>query len=235
MDEALKELEKPATKIRFSLPMTTEQMSQHLAASYAWCVSYRGCTYEADQSTMSKVGKVSQWLTSPSMKPMLLLYGGVGNGKTTMARAVAALINTVRTKAQKLVYDFGPWQTTEQDDKEQARIFDRLTRLPFPQSVTAQSLADMAKSENPQYAKMKTTAFLILDDLGCEPATVKSFGTEVTPVTDLLYERYDLMLPTIVTTNLNLQDIRSTYGDRLADRFNEVFERVGYNGKSYRR
>lgn len=43
------------------------------------------------------------------------------------------------------------------------------------------------------------------------------------------------MLPTIVTTSLSKKDIRTRYGDRVADRFNETFETIGYTNASYRR
>ena len=38
--------------------------------------------------------------------------------------------------------------------------------------------------------------------------------------------RYDKMLPTIITTNLPMADIRPKYGDRLAERLNELMEVV---------
>ena len=38
--------------------------------------------------------------------------------------------------------------------------------------------------------------------------------------------RYERMLPTIVTTNLSGKAIREKYGDRLADRFNEMMQVV---------
>ena len=65
--------------------------------------------------------------------------------------------------------------------------------------------------------------------------SVKNWGTEITPVTDILYRRYDDMFPTIVTTNLSKKDIRTRYGDRVADRFNETFETIGYTNATYRK
>ena len=51
----------------------------------------------------------------------------------------------------------------------------------------------------------------------------------------MIYKRYDAMSPTVVTTNLTKAAIREIYGDRVADRFNEVFETIGYQERSYRR
>lgn len=47
--------------------------------------------------------------------------------------------------------------------------------------------------------------------------------------------RYDTLAPTIITTNLDKKDIRGRYRDRVADRFNEMFELIGFKTKSYRR
>ena len=55
------------------------------------------------------------------------------------------------------------------------------------------------------------------------------------PITELLEYRYNQRLTTIVTTNLEPSEIREKYGDRIADRFNEMFALVSYTGVSYRR
>ena len=64
---------------------------------------------------------------------------------------------------------------------------------------------------------------------------VKNFGTSVTPITDIIYERYAAMKPTIITTNLDTRQIRTEYNERVADRLNEICRVIGYKNESYRK
>ena len=73
-----------------------------------------------------------------------------------------------------------------------------------------------------------------IDDLGTEPREVMDFGNVVTPVIDLLTKRYDEQLFTIITTNLTPKQIREHYGDRIADRLNEMIEKIVFKNDSYR-
>ena len=73
-----------------------------------------------------------------------------------------------------------------------------------------------------------------IDDLGEEEIEMMDYGNRVTPVIDLLSYRYDRMLFTMVTTNLTPAQIRSTYGDRIADRFNEMMLIIPYETPSFR-
>ena len=54
------------------------------------------------------------------------------------------------------------------------------------------------------------------------------------PAIDLLSARYTDQLFTVVTTNLTPKQIREHYGDRIADRFNEMFERIVFDNSTYR-
>ena len=188
----------------------------------------RGGEYSADDATERNIRRVSRWLTSEGTKPMLMLYGGVGNGKTTMARAITLLSRSLRSAYEEA-------SRTERDTKKADALFIRATGIRVPVIRTAQDIASLAGSRREEYEATVRRGFLIVDDLGCEPAVVKNYGTEVTPVTDLIYKRYDEMSPTVVTTNLTKSAIREIYGDRVADRFNETFETIGYQERSYRK
>ena len=74
-----------------------------------------------------------------------------------------------------------------------------------------------------------------IDDLGTEPLVIMDYGNEKTPIVDLLSMRYENRLFTIVTTNLTPKQIRERYGERIADRFNEMMEVVIFKNPSYRR
>lgn len=200
-----------------------------LELSYGQKVLSRNGSLKLDDDTRMNIGRVARWLTDEVSKPMLLLYGGYGNGKTTMARAVVLLHESVRASLrERLKRGF-----RDPDDREYADGL--LSCVAAPRFCTAQWLATSASDDRQAFERAAVTKFLVIDDLGCEPVSVKSWGTEITPVTDILYRRYDDMLPTIVTTNLSKKDIRVRYGDRVADRFNETFETIGYTNASYRR
>ena len=51
----------------------------------------------------------------------------------------------------------------------------------------------------------------------------------------MLYYRYDRQLWTLATSNLvNDGDITRRYGARIADRFSEMFDLLGFDNGSYR-
>lgn len=73
-----------------------------------------------------------------------------------------------------------------------------------------------------------------IDDLGTEPSEVLDYGNIYTPVIDLLTKRYEEQLFTIITINLTPQQIRGHYGDRIADRLNEMVKKIVFNNCTYR-
>ena len=81
---------------------------------------------------------------------------------------------------------------------------------------------------------LRSRPLLAIEDMGREPTEVLEYGNVLNPVIDLLEYRYDAQLFTMITTNLNPSEIRQKYGARIADRFNEMFERVIFKNQSYR-
>lgn len=181
-----------------------------LKETYCSLVLQRSGKPIMDDFTMKNIGKVAKWLTG-NYKPGLLLYGSVGNGKTTMARAICTLIGILYSSA---------------------RFVNERTVVT---SVSALNLAKIAKDEADKYDSLKNADLLFVDDVGCEPAVVKVWGNEVSPVTELIYHRYDLQKFTIMTSNLGDKDFDDRYGGRVADRLIEMFDRIYYDSKSYRK
>lgn len=72
---------------------------------------------------------------------------------------------------------------------------------------------------------------LILDDLGA--ARVTEWVEEITY--RLINRRYNLMLPTLITTNLAIRDLRSYLGDRVASRLAQMTTRVEFEPVDRRR
>ena len=74
----------------------------------------------------------------------------------------------------------------------------------------------------------KTCYVLAIDDIGLEPTEVLDFGNAINPVIEVLEHRYRQQLFTFITTNLTPKQIREKYGDRVADRFNEIMKCIVY-------
>ena len=73
------------------------------------------------------------------------------------------------------------------------------------------------------------SGLLILDDLGTEK---KVYGEEIIP--QILYLRYARGQYTAITTNLNFEQLRARYGERIADRL-KTYGRIVMNYGSLRK
>lgn len=195
----------------FKLPMSVDDAEQYIRGAFEAQVELRGGAVQYDEMTTSNLRKVAETLAGDSHKFGLLLAGTCGNGKTTTMRAVQSVVMLLNNTYYNR---FGQ------------RIGNRL--------LEAKEIAQL--SGNPeQLTAYQTIPLLFLDDLGREPTEVMRYGNVTSPITELLEYRYNQRLTTIVTTNLEPSEIREKYGDRIADRFNEMFVVVSYTGVSYRR
>lgn len=82
---------------------------------------------------------------------------------------------------------------------------------------------------------VQNAKLLFIDDLGEEPLFVKDYGNEISPLVQVLYNRYDRRQFTVITTNKTEQEIKEIYGERIADRFKEMFDRIFFNNQSFRK
>ncbi|MEU6440406.1 ATP-binding protein [Streptomyces sp. NPDC047046] len=80
-------------------------------------------------------------------------------------------------------------------------------------------------------ARVSRVPLLLLDDLGA--ARSSEWVEEITY--RLINRRYNLLLPTLITTNLPIRDLRTTLGDRIASRLAEMTDRVVLDGADRRR
>ena len=195
---------------RFRITQFDEQtVCSMLLLSYQSEVEMRRIQFISDDNTKEKVSKAAKWLTG-NYKVGLMLYGGVGNGKTTLGRSIGNLISILYNSA------------VSSERKGVCRI-------------SALDLAKIVADDPVRFNKLKNIDMLFVDDIGIEPASVKSWGNEYSPVTELVYARYDRQLFTLATSNLNDAELQDRYGIRISDRFNEMFEKVYFTGKSYRK
>lgn len=186
-----------------------------LTAAYRGVLAERGQSLCADADTMSHIAAAARWLALPNGKPGLMLYGLYGNGKTTLMRAIARLI--------RLLYD-----SPVKSKRVEVVITD------------AKAIAEIGADERRrnEYQRLKSAPLMIIDELGEEPPEVMVYGRVLTPVRDLLEERYRRQDLTIVATNLvNTPDnpqLSKHYGERVVDRFREMMEIIPFRNPSYR-
>ncbi len=204
-------LQKRVLVARFKIDLYKQDLPAMLVECYKNEVASRGGSFKEDKPTIDHINKAAKWLTG-DYKPGLMLSGIVGNGKTTLVRAVAQLIG--------LVYG------SNQYNYEDRRVL---------KAVTALELADMAKENPDAYRAIKNAKLLAIDDVGVEPALVKNWGNEISPFVETIYHRYDRQLFTIMTSNLNPDDLEKRYGARIADRFTEMFDRIAFENNTYRK
>lgn len=194
---------------RFKIDKYPEDVPAMLRECYIAEVSRRRMPFVDDEATQRHIEKAAKWLIGEH-KPGLLMHGTVGNGKSTLARAIGGLIGIL-------------YESTYSDRRKAVR------------TVSALELADIAKNQPERFDSIKKAELLAIDDVGTEPSVVKVWGNEISPFVDTIYYRYDRQLFTIMTSNLNAEELANKYGERIADRFAEMFDRIAFENHSYRK
>lgn len=190
--------------------MQVDEAEEYLRGAFEAQVELRGGAVQYDEMTTKNLRLVAETLAGDSHKFGLLLAGTCGNGKTTTMRAVQSVVMLLNNTYY---------------NRRGEGIGNRL--------LEAKEITGLSDKDG-QLTAYKTVPLLFLDDLGREPTEVMRYGNVTSPITELLEYRYNQRLTTIVTTNLEPSEIREKYGDRIADRFNEMFVVVRYTGNSYR-
>jgi DNA replication protein DnaC len=148
----------------------------------------------------------------------ILLFGGVGVGKTTLMQMFA--------QNQAFSYRIVSCRQVGADFIKDGE--DALSRY--------SSNYDIPVNSNPYGHQVIGYCF---DDLGTERSDIKHYGNSKNVMTDILLNRYDSKLDprsTHITTNLSAEEIEATYGTRVIDRIRERFNLITFdNGAKSRR
>lgn len=197
---------------RFSLEIPVADAGNAIFSALRVEVEFRRRKFVFDDETKEAVRKVAEWLVDGNGKFGLMLAGTCGNGKTTLMRSVARLIEYL---------------------SELEKGYSRKDRVMV---VTAKDIAECCLSNDgrKQYMEYCQAPMLAIDDLGVEPTEVVSFGMCYTPLVDLLTRRYDQQRFTMVTTNLSIKELKEHYGERVYDRFREMMRTVVFARQSFR-
>lgn len=215
------ENEHTAAPVRFYLPFETEKLYTLLGARYKAEVlkrvsveKYRTLGEDMKRNIMD----AARWLCDPNKRPGLLLYGKVGTGKSTLLNAMAKVIN----------------DSCEKERDANNKFKATLEEWKVVTVIKAKSVISESVDPKGRYDIMRSTAILAIDELGVEPTESKLYGNVTEPLIDLLCERYDRQLCTIISTNMGDSEIAERYGRRVSDRFNEMFATVPFEGESFR-
>lgn len=102
-----------------------------------------------------------------------------------------------------------------------------------PVFVTAAALARWDRYEQEPMAKLLRAPRLAIDDLGAEYLDKNGFYAAL--LDEVLNERYAARVPTLLTTNLPVDEFKSRYGERIAGRIRETGTFVACGGVDLRR
>lgn len=136
----------------------------------------------------------------------LLLYGGVGTGKTHLAAAIA---NSTLAR-------------------EKSVLFTTATK-----AVRAVKNTYNRESELSEWQVMESFVkpyLLVIDELGVQVGT----ETEKNVLLEIINDRYNAMKPLIITSNLDIDGLQKLIGERALDRVREMCVMVPMQWESYR-
>lgn len=212
------------TAARFRLNMPAQDALDLLTAAYKYEVERRQRRFELDANTESNLIKLAEYLTQPVPKFGIMCCGTCGNGKTTLLYAFQRVVNYLQGRRHFSFLDS--------------------ENYPFKASIEifrAKEIAQISR-EQAKFKELIRRPMLAIDDMGAEPAEVHDYLNINTPVADLIDYRYNHQLFTFITTNLVAQQkddrdvtIRMKYGDRIADRFNEMLHVIVFKDITYRK
>lgn len=129
-----------------------------------------------------------------------LMMGGIGVGKTALMKSLMRLFDELRSPVTIPPIRCRP-----------VAYYD------------ASDLCEMYIANEGIRYEVTHCKVLFIDDVGYEANQYFLFGNVMAPIHDILLSRYSSRLPTILATNLNLQEFTVRYGKRVCDRVNELY------------
>ena len=204
-------LRRKITRVRVRLPMSVAQAGNALLAAVRAEVVYRRRTFSMTDALSGQISRMAAWLTDDSARFAAVLCGGCGNGKTTLVKAFRNLLGYLNIP-----------------------VPDTHGKVWGLRLCDAKETAYLARTNYESFLSLMRVPMLAVDDAGIEPLEVVEYGNVVSPMVELLTKRYDEQLFTLMTPNLTPEGIRKRYGDRIANRLNEMAVVIPFKNPSYR-
>lgn len=175
-----------------------------LRAKAAIICAERNYKFIEDEEITNVLEILANWLIGNTRK-WIFLKGEFGTSKTTMAKTA--------------------FQALTENLKRQG-----FEDYMLPVFITAKTLVELVEDKKKeQFKNYIRRPFLFVDDLGREMLDVNVWGNIKNPILDMFEHRYDANLPTLITTNLNIEEIKEKY-----DKINIALDPKG-NGWLYSR
>lgn len=94
------------------------------------------------------------------------------------------------------------------------------------------TMSNLNKEEASRFEKkIRNTQLLVIDDLGSENTDVSWVKSKIDSI---ITERYNRMLPCIISSNLTFDELKNTYASRIIDRLRSTNKALIFCGKSAR-
>lgn len=166
--------------------------------------------YNADMD--NAVEMFARWMFAKDEHIFLYICGLNGTGKSTLVKAFQRVVNDMTFLDKGLSYEAA-----------------RVCRL------KAEEINERGRGNDKKaLEEVKVAPFLIIDEFAKEDSKVKDFGNEVTPVKDVVSDRYEKRRPTVFVSNAPVNVAANFYGIDIKDRFMEVLQLLVLEHPSYR-
>lgn len=159
---------------------------------------------------------------------MLVLSGTIGCGKSFagyLATMIFAAEKSRREREAYIRYEKG-------EETEMPATIEFVRPYSYARAVNSKEV--LKQAFEPEWDELVTfRGLLMIDDLGYEHFTDKGFGIAEW---DYLFDiRYSEELPTLITTNLTLDELVEKYNQRIYDRLKECATWYQFTGASLRK
>lgn len=192
------------------LPKSEMSFEDYIKATYKSEVVKTGHDFVEDDYVRENIRMVVEWLSG--IYASCIMTGGVGIGKTILMKSLMHFFDSIREPI-----------TMPPLRCRQIAYYD-----------ASEMCIKYVSSEEVRY-EVANCKILFVDDLGCEASEYRFYGNVAKPVQEILMYRYSYRLPTIIATNLSLEEFAERYGDRVADRVNELYATLEFPAhESYR-
>jgi DNA replication protein DnaC len=152
---------------------------------------------------------------------------GTGTGKTTSAVSILheyLIARVIEQSKGGRVIETNP------------ALFYKASELQTLYNAQFRGTFDMQEKASLRYYKVKEllmkAELIVFDDIGIRQKITDAFENELTEIIDA---RDSKMLTTIYTSNLPIEKLADTLGDRIASRIEGMTEQIAFKGKDHRK